>query len=161
MNIIKSNSIFNRMFLKLRGSWKYFQEFNNHERWYSWTWSLFLIFSQASCVLNSIIKPDINECISNPCQNGGNCTDGVNGYTCTCELGYEGLSCETSMVFIYVQYFHWKYFDKYNLKKQYFHLNILKVERAHENIFTNFITTKEIILDVEVLFNFLSKLTVY
>ena len=38
----------------------------------------------------------MNECASSPCQNGGNCTDGVNGYTCVCVDGYEGDTCETS-----------------------------------------------------------------
>lgn len=38
---------------------------------------------------------DINECESNPCQNGGACEDGENSYTCTCLLGYTGHDCET------------------------------------------------------------------
>ena len=31
----------------------------------------------------------------NPCENGGNCTDGVNEYLCTCISGYTGTDCET------------------------------------------------------------------
>ena len=38
----------------------------------------------------------MNECGSSPCENGGNCTDGVNGYTCVCVDGYTGINCETS-----------------------------------------------------------------
>ena len=38
---------------------------------------------------------DINECSSNPCENGGNCTDNVNHYTCSCADGYTGIHCET------------------------------------------------------------------
>ena len=38
---------------------------------------------------------DVDECGSSPCQNG-NCTDGVNGYTCACVNGYTGNNCETS-----------------------------------------------------------------
>ena len=39
---------------------------------------------------------DIDECLSSPCENGGTCTDGVDGYTCSCVAGYTGVSCETS-----------------------------------------------------------------
>ena len=38
---------------------------------------------------------DINECDSNPCQNGATCTDHVNSYNCTCAPGYEGANCES------------------------------------------------------------------
>ena len=40
--------------------------------------------------------PDIDECASSPCQNGGTCTDAVNSYTCACVDGYNGDDCETS-----------------------------------------------------------------
>ena len=30
-----------------------------------------------------------------PCENGGNCTDGVNEYICNCVTGYTGTDCET------------------------------------------------------------------
>nr|XP_039268068.1 cubilin-like [Styela clava] len=35
-----------------------------------------------------------NECSSNPCQNGGTCVDGINGYSCSCNSGYTGTNCE-------------------------------------------------------------------
>ncbi|XP_015810319.3 cubilin [Nothobranchius furzeri] len=38
---------------------------------------------------------NINECLSNPCQNGGTCTDGINGFTCTCTSQWTGLFCQT------------------------------------------------------------------
>ena len=38
---------------------------------------------------------DIDECASSPCQNGGSCTDQVNGYSCNCVYGYNGTDCET------------------------------------------------------------------
>lgn len=37
---------------------------------------------------------DTDECLSGPCSNGGTCTDKVNGYECSCSLGYEGTNCE-------------------------------------------------------------------
>ena len=40
---------------------------------------------------------DINECESNPCLNGGNCTDLLAAYTCHCIDGYSGTNCETGM----------------------------------------------------------------
>ena len=48
----------------------------------------------------SLIFSDINECSSNPCDNSGVCTDGVNGYTCTCQPGTSGVHCETGMYLI-------------------------------------------------------------
>ena len=38
---------------------------------------------------------DIDDCSSNPCQNGGTCIDGVNMYTCNCGVGYNGDHCDT------------------------------------------------------------------
>ena len=32
------------------------------------------------------------------CNNGGTCTDGVAGYTCSCPLGFIGNDCEHSML---------------------------------------------------------------
>ena len=49
--------------------------------------------------------PDINECASRPCQNGGTCTDHVNTYTCSCVGGYMGAVCEISNAFVFVSFF--------------------------------------------------------
>ena len=45
--------------------------------------------------LTSCLLSDINECLSNPCQNGGTCFDGINQYTCVCLLGFTGTFCES------------------------------------------------------------------
>ena len=37
---------------------------------------------------------DIDECSSEPCTNGGTCTDGVNAYSCACVAGYSGEDCD-------------------------------------------------------------------
>ena len=36
---------------------------------------------------------DINECLPNPCRNGGSCTDLISGFSCTCVAGYIGADC--------------------------------------------------------------------
>ena len=45
-----------------------------------------------------VLFTDINECVSNPCENGGTCQDAVNHYTCDCVTGYTGEECETGRV---------------------------------------------------------------
>ncbi|CAH1268604.1 CLEC4M [Branchiostoma lanceolatum] len=37
---------------------------------------------------------DVDECQSNPCQNGGVCVDGVNSYSCNCAAGFGGVNCD-------------------------------------------------------------------
>ncbi|KAM9038773.1 coagulation factor X [Sarcophilus harrisii] len=39
---------------------------------------------------------DGDQCENNPCQNQGNCKDGLGEYTCICMEGYEGKNCEFS-----------------------------------------------------------------
>ena len=46
----------------------------------------------ASTIIHST---EINECNSNPCQNGATCNDHFNTYNCTCVPGYTGTNCET------------------------------------------------------------------
>ncbi|XP_020660386.3 coagulation factor IX [Pogona vitticeps] len=37
---------------------------------------------------------DGDQCLSNPCQNGGRCQDDVSNYICWCLAGFEGRNCE-------------------------------------------------------------------
>ena len=39
-------------------------------------------------------ETNIDECQSNPCQNGAICTDLLNGYRCLCTPEYDGTNCE-------------------------------------------------------------------
>ena len=39
----------------------------------------------------------MNECSSDPCQDGGTCADGVNSCTCTCVTGYNGNKCQNNI----------------------------------------------------------------
>ncbi|KAH9489124.1 hypothetical protein Btru_057137 [Bulinus truncatus] len=36
---------------------------------------------------------NVDECLSQPCQNGGTCTDGINSFKCTCPPSYTGTFC--------------------------------------------------------------------
>ena len=47
------------------------------------------------CMESNSILLDIDECDSVPCHNGGNCTDGIDGFTCGCVPGHTGVLCET------------------------------------------------------------------
>ncbi|XP_072540201.1 sushi, nidogen and EGF-like domain-containing protein 1 isoform X2 [Salminus brasiliensis] len=40
---------------------------------------------------------EINECLSQPCMNGGTCRDRVASFLCDCESGFTGLRCQTDL----------------------------------------------------------------
>uniref|UniRef100_A0A8C6T3E5 Delta-like protein n=1 Tax=Neogobius melanostomus TaxID=47308 RepID=A0A8C6T3E5_9GOBI len=50
-------------------------------------------FSGTNCEIET------NECDSNPCKNGGSCSDLVNDYSCTCPQGFYGKNCEIIGIF--------------------------------------------------------------
>lgn len=51
---------------------------------------------QSKCVNLSgeFCSDEINECLSNPCLNNGTCGDDVNGFTCTCDPKWTGVTCQ-------------------------------------------------------------------
>ena len=51
--------------------------------------------------MNVFFSSDINDCADQPCQNGGNCTDAVNDFTCNCAAGYSGKNCSVGINEIY------------------------------------------------------------
>ncbi|KAM9385652.1 sushi, nidogen and EGF-like domain-containing protein 1 [Pholidichthys leucotaenia] len=57
----------------------------------SFTCSCLAGFTGRRCQIN------VDECSSNPCQNGGTCKDQINGFICQCPPGYTGVHCETDM----------------------------------------------------------------
>ena len=46
-------------------------------------------------VLPYLLKTDIDDCADHPCKNNGTCADRVNGFNCSCALGFNGTQCET------------------------------------------------------------------
>lgn len=41
----------------------------------------------------NVCETPVDECLSNPCSNGGTCTDHVGEYTCACIAGWTGKTC--------------------------------------------------------------------
>lgn len=44
-----------------------------------------------------IVLDTVDNCASNPCQNGGVCNPTGSGYTCTCSAEYTGDNCECEL----------------------------------------------------------------
>lgn len=42
-------------------------------------------------------QSEINECASQPCQNGGVCNEQFNGFNCSCPIGFNGTFCENNI----------------------------------------------------------------
>ena len=48
------------------------------------------------CVVGELCEEDLDECVSNPCRNGGSCEDLPGGYKCSCPEGFTGQSCHSA-----------------------------------------------------------------
>lgn len=66
-----------------------------------------------------VLSADINECSSDPCQNGATCNDHVNKYSCSCVPGYTGIDCQTGTFLLF------KCMKTYNNK---FYINEMNVK---------------------------------
>lgn len=43
--------------------------------------------------LGNSCEIEVNECLSQPCRNGGSCIDELNSFSCRCPLGVTGILC--------------------------------------------------------------------
>lgn len=43
-------------------------------------------------------ETDIDECLTSPCRNGGECVDLIGKFNCICPVGYFGTLCEVSPI---------------------------------------------------------------
>lgn len=64
---------------------------------YSYSYLLFysiLLEKKRSRFSNALLSfLDINECDTNPCENGGQCTNSEGSFTCSCAGGWRGPAC--------------------------------------------------------------------
>ena len=45
-------------------------------------------------IVGDICETNIDDCETNPCENGGECHDGIDVYTCECTSDWMGETCE-------------------------------------------------------------------
>lgn len=57
------------------------------------------VYLNTEAIKYNMAFSDFNECESNPCQNGGTCTDHLNQYSCRCAHGYTGVNCQTGQLY--------------------------------------------------------------
>lgn len=49
-----------------------------------------------------LVYLDIDDCLPDPCQNNGTCTDLVNDYHCDCVAGFNRTNCDNSKHFEFI-----------------------------------------------------------
>lgn len=55
---------------------------------------IFRFVLSSTSIKGSNCEENLNECLSNPCQNGGSCYDKDNSYVCLCAPGFLGSNCD-------------------------------------------------------------------
>lgn len=50
-------------------------------------------------------ETDVDECVSEPCMNGGVCVNHVNSFQCVCDLNHSGVHCQVDVSDFYVYLF--------------------------------------------------------
>ena len=58
---------------------------------------IFFVSQQVTILTQNDVLADIDECLSSPCINGGNCEDHLNYYLCHCQAGYNGTICQENI----------------------------------------------------------------
>ena len=65
---------------------------------------LLLLLNQVVHKLRYFYISVVNECLSNPCQNGGMCRNDFKRYICECRPGYVGYNCQDRTYFISIDW---------------------------------------------------------
>ena len=63
--------------------------------------NIYLIILEHSCKILYINRlfSDVDECLRNPCYNGGNCSNTVGSFECICQPGWTGPTCLIGMYY--------------------------------------------------------------
>ncbi|CAH1253577.1 FCGBP [Branchiostoma lanceolatum] len=63
--------------------------------WLTGVTSFLVVYVLAAVQAQGVTDPpDVNECLSSPCRNGGTCLNGRGEYACLCAPGWKGTNCE-------------------------------------------------------------------
>ena len=79
-------------------------------RQYGYHWVEWHFIGHISAKISMVIFSDTNECVPDPCENGGQCVNGLGQYLCDCPTQYTGIDCERSkyqyniIVMLYILY---------------------------------------------------------